>query len=122
MCFLPKFPPLEQCRWQAGGNFGRKQILVECALVMDHLAWILSKQQADLVLGLLDLLLKCRDGLGSGIYELLGLALIEQRGNAARLTVDREVQRILPSSECGLRNLQFVVQPAYRVVRSSDIA
>jgi hypothetical protein len=37
------------------------------------------------------------------------------------LTVDRQVQRILPGGQRGLRNLQFVVQLAYREVCGCDI-
>jgi hypothetical protein len=55
-------------------------------------------------------LLKHRDRLLRGIHQLLGLAQIEQRGDAAGLPVDREVQGVLAGGERGLRNFQFVVQ------------
>jgi len=53
---------------------------------------------------------------------LLGLSQIEQSGNAARLTADRQVQRILPGGERGPRNLQLVVQLAQMQVSGGYIA
>jgi len=65
----------------------------------------LKRRGADLVLGLLDPLLKCGDGFGGGIHELLGLAQIQQCRHTPALTRLNELQRGPSGVERPLRDL-----------------
>ena len=78
--------------------------------------------RADLILGLLDLLLDLRDGLRGGIDQLLGLAQIEQRRDAAALPVDGQLQRFLPGGQRAPGNFQFVVQFAQMQISGGHVA
>ena len=68
--------PIEQRRRKAGGHFRRHFLLHELAAT-DHAAGIVSQQQADLIFGLLNLLLQRGDGLRRGADQLLRLAKVE---------------------------------------------
>ena len=85
---------LQQRGGQPGGHL-RGQLLLGEAAAADHAAGILAQQQVDLILGLLDLLLERGNGLRGGVDQLLGLAQIEQRRDAAALRDPGQSQRFL---------------------------
>ena len=90
--------PLEQRGCQAGRNFGREFLFLEAAAA-GHCLRIGSDQQADLILGLLDLLLQHGNGRSRGIHQLLRLPEIQQRRDATALPRLYETQRILARLE-----------------------
>ena len=77
-------PPLEQRRRQSGRDFRGERLIGQAAPARNMIG-IFRDQQADAILGLLDLLLEHRDRLRRRIDQLLGLAQVEQRGHAACL-------------------------------------
>ena len=103
-------PAFEQRRRQPGGHFGRHLLLHELASA-DHAAGILPEQQADLVFGLLDLLLQRGNGFRGGADQLLrpgarssSVATPPPWRSCTSFSDSRRV------SSVSLRNLQFVVQ------------
>ena len=89
--------PFQQRRRQPGGNLGRRSCAVRI-LSARHVAGVLAQQEADLILGLLDLLLNDGDGLGRGVHQLLRLAQVEQRRDAAGLPRLGQIERFLRAS------------------------
>ncbi len=73
---------LEQGRRQAGGNLGRQILRGEASSARNFTGGF-AQQQPDLIFGLFDLLLDHGDGLRRGVHQLLGLAQVEQRRDAA---------------------------------------
>ena len=72
----------EELRRDAGGQIGGWRSECGGVGVRDG-AGCLAEQQAELVFGLLDLLLELRDLGGGGVEELLGLANVRERSGAA---------------------------------------
>src|SRR5579862_9720695 len=108
-------------RRQSSGHL-RRHVLFREALSAHNLARILAQQQADLILGLLNLLLQGGNCLGRGVYQLLALAQIEQRRDASGLPILDETERILSGGQRALGNLQLIVQLAQAEIGAGYLA
>ncbi|MCG3163404.1 MAG: hypothetical protein JMDDDDMK_04810 [Acidobacteria bacterium] len=113
--------PFKQRRRQSRRHGGRLFLLRQRTTAR-RLARVSAQQQADLVLSLLDQPLDVGDGLGRAINQLLGLAHIQHRGDAASLAHADQAQRFLTGRERPLRNLKLRVQFEQVEIGGRDVA
>ena len=108
------------CGGNAGGQVsGRRG---ECGGVgVRDGAGCLAEQEAELVFGLLDLLLELRDLGGCGVEELLGLADVREWSGAAGLEFLREIEGVLADFEGLLRDGELGVERAKLEVGGGDL-
>src|SRR4029453_8842204 len=80
-----------------------------------------AQQDADEVLGLLDLPLDVRDGLGGPRDQDLGLSHVDQTCHPAFLAAPYQPERLCPRAERAARDLQLLVQGAQREVGGAEV-